>query len=418
MLGMTNRRTGSRPASRVASLSYAAAAAAAMAVFGYLLLWARGDGLDLTVYRDAVHYWWAGGNPYLAAFTHSRLRFTYPPFAFPALSPLNWTPFPVTQWLLWAASIGAGTGSVVLVLRERGIKVTPPVWCGALALSCISVIFLEPVRSAIDYGQVELVLMFVVVADLLLVPRPYRGVLTGIAAAIKLTPLVFGILLLVSRDMKSALRMAVSFVACTAVSWLLWPKLSRAYWLHDLLDPGRAGSLSYAGNQSWNAILHRSPFPATGSTAAWVVLSLLTLVVSTFVAWRLVSSGHRALAILPVALAGLLASPISWTHHWVWLLLIPPMMVPRRSAEIARPVQALLWGLVGLTVLAPYWWVTHGIGADVLGAILPLWSAAVLVVWAVSCAPRQVWRAELRPWPAQRRGAAPGTPASGHAARR
>lgn len=399
-------------------IAYAIATGAAAAVLVYLIVWAHGDGLDLQVYRDAVHYWWAGGNPYIAVFTRHRLRFTYPPFAFLALSPLQWTPFPVTQSLLWTSSIGGGTGSVVLVLRDRGIKLTPPVWCGALALSCISVLVLEPVRSAIDYGQIELVLMFVVVADLLLVRSPYRGVLTGIAAAVKLTPLVFGIVLLVGRDVKSALRLAVSFCACAGLSWLLWPELSRNYWLHDLLLPGRAGNLGYAGNQSWNAILHRPPFPANGSEAAWLVLSLLTLAVSAFVAWRLVSRGQRALAILPVALAGLLVSPISWSHHWVWLLLIPPLLIPRRGPSAARAVQALLWGLVVLAVLAPYWWVTHGTGGDILGAVLPLWAFAALVVWAVSLARHPAWPAGPRPSPEPSLEAAPGTPASGPATRR
>jgi alpha-1,2-mannosyltransferase len=409
-----------RPVSRSALpyVPYATAAAAVIAALAYVLIWARGDGLDLQVYRDAVHYWWAGGNPYIAVFSRHRLRFTYPPFAFLALSPLQWTPYPVTQWLLWTSSIAGGAISVALVLRGRGIKLTPPVWCGSLALSCLSVLVLEPVRSAIDYGQIELVLMFVVVADLLLVRSPYRGVLTGIAAAIKLTPLVFGIVLLASRDVKSALRMAVSFCACAALSWLFWPELSRNYWLHDLLLPGRAGNLGYAGNQSWNAILHRPPFPASGSGAAWAMLSLLTLAVSAFVAWRLVNSGQRTLAILPVALAGLLASPISWSHHWVWLLLIPPLLIPRRATYVARPVQVMLWGLVALAVLAPYWWVAHGTGADILGAVMPLWAFAGLAVWAVSLARHQAWPAGPSPSPEPSVEAAPGTPASGPAVRR
>jgi alpha-1,2-mannosyltransferase len=370
------------------------------------------------VYRDSVDYWRAGGDPYTAHFTQSRLNFTYPPFALVALWPLAWAPFPVTQWLLWLASIAVGTGSVVLVLRDRDITVTPRIWCGAVAWSCISVIALEPVRSAIDYGQIELLLMAAVVADLLVVRPPYRGVLTGIAAAVKLTPLVFVIVLAVSRDLRSVIRAAVSFLACTALSWLLWPGLSRTYWLHDLLKTGRVGGITYAGNQSWYAIFHRPPFPATGSTTAWLLLTALTLAVTIFVAWRLVSTGHRALAILPVALAGLLVSPISWTHHWIWVLLIPPMLVPRHGARLTRPVQALLWGLVAVTVLAPYWWLARGTAADALDAVLPLWAGAVLVAWAVSYAPRRAWPATRRPWPAQRREVAPGTPASGPAARR
>jgi alpha-1,2-mannosyltransferase len=409
-----------RPASRPPPLYlvYAIATTAAIAAFVYLLIWARGNGLDLLVYRDSVDYWRAGGDPYTAAFTHSRLNFTYPPFALLALSPLAWVPFGVAQLLLWVTSIAAGTGSVVLVLRNRGIMLTPRTWCGAVAWSCVSVFALEPMRSEFGYGQIELLLMAAVVADLLLVRPPYRGVLTGIAAAIKLTPLVFIIVLVVSRDTRSVIRAAGSFLACSALSWLLWPGLSRKYWLHDLLAPGRVGGITYAGNQSWYAILHRPPFPATGSFTAWLLLVLLTLAISSFVAWRLVSTGHRALAIVPVALAGLLVSPISWSHHWIWVMLIPPMLIPRRTAAVTRPVQVLLWGLVAVTVLGPYWWLTRGTVAVGLDAVLPLWAGAVLAAWAVSCAPRRAWPATLHPWPARRREVAPEMPASGPAARR
>jgi alpha-1,2-mannosyltransferase len=412
VLGMTYRRI----ASRAASLSYVMAGVAAMAALAWLSRWGRGDGIDLRVYRDAAHYWAAGGNPYHAAFTPVHLAFTYPPFALLALTPLSLVSFPAAEWLLWAASIAAGTVSVLLVLRDRGIEVTPRAWCGAVAWSCFSVIALEPVRSALDYGQIELLLMGAVVTDLLLVRAPYRGLLTGIAAAVKLSPLIFILVLAMSRDVKSALRMALTFAACMATFWVLWPGMSTTFWLHDMLQPTRAGSVTYSSNQTWYAILHRPPFPASGSTVAWVLLSLMTVAVGAFVAWRLVTGGHRALAILPVALAGLLVSPISWNHHWVWLMLIPPLLAARRG-DVARPVQALLWGLVALAVLAPYWWFSHGVAADAFDAVLPLWACAVLVAWAVSCARSRAWRAAPRPWPEPRRAAAPETPASGPAAR-
>jgi alpha-1,2-mannosyltransferase len=417
VLRLTGRRIATWLAPRAASLSYAAAAAAAMAAVAYLAVWARRYGLDLRVYRDAVLCWRAGRDPYLGIFTRSHLTFTYPPFALLALSPLTWMPLPVALCLLWAASIAGAAGSVVLVVRDRGITVTPRIWCGAVAWSCLCVIALEPVRSALDYGQIELLLMTAVIADLLLVRSRYRGVLTGIAAAVKLTPLVFLVVLAVSRDVKSLLRAGLSFAACGGLSWLLWPHLSRAFWLHDMVRPARAGPVTYGGNQSWYAILHRPPFPASGLAGAWLLLSLMTLAVSAFVAWHLVSAGQRALAILPVAMAGLLVSPISWNHHWVWLLLIPPLLAARRS-DVARPVQVLLWGLVALAAVAPYWWFSHGIPADALAAVLPLWACATLIVWAVSCARGPAWPAGLHPWPGRRREAAPGSPSSVPAAHR
>jgi alpha-1,2-mannosyltransferase len=358
---------------------------AVLAAGVYLWVWGRRDGLDLRVYRDSVTVWRSGHDPYLATVTASRLSFTYPPFALLALSPLTWASLPVTLWLLWAADIVSATVSVVLVLRDRGFAVDRRLWCAALSWSCMSIIILEPARSAASYGQVEFVLMFVVVADLLAISPRYRGIAIGVAAAVKLTPMVFALVFLARRDLRSASRALASCAACTAVSWLLWPGLPRAYWDHVVTHPARAGRVSYAGNQSWYAILHRPPFPATGSAAAWLLLSLATLAVAGFVAARCERANRQAAAMISAAFAGLLISPISWSHHWVWVLLIPPVIVGRRGCEVPGPARPGLWGVVALTVTGPYWWFGGGIPADVSAALLPLCAAGSLAVWAASC---------------------------------
>lgn len=230
---------------RATSWPYVIAVVVAIILIAYLSVWGQRYGLDLKVYRDSVNSWRSGRNPYLRAFTQSGLSFTYPPFALLVLSPLAWAPFPVTLWLLWAASLAAASGSIVLVLRDMGATVTPRLLCKAFTWSCVSVIALEPARSAIGYGQIEFILMFIVVADLLVTESPCRGIGIGLAAAVKLTPLSFIIVLAVSRDVKSSLRAAASFLVWTALSWLFWPQLSRTYWFHDVSDPARAGTVTY-----------------------------------------------------------------------------------------------------------------------------------------------------------------------------
>jgi alpha-1,2-mannosyltransferase len=379
-----------RHSQRATSWPYVIAVVAAITLIAYLSAWGSHDGLDLKVYRDSASSWMSAKNPYLMTFTRSGLSFTYPPFALLVLSPLTWASFPITQWLLWAASLAAATGSIVLVLHDMGATVTQRLWCKAFTWSCVSAIALEPARSAVDYGQIEFILMFIVVADLLVPPSRYRGIGIGLAAAVKLTPLSFIIFLIVSRDTKSVIRAAVSFLVCTGLPWLLWPRLSRVFWFHDVSDPGRVGTVTYGGNQSWYAILHRPPFPANGSGFAWLLLSLITLTVSAFVAWRCVSARQKAAAVVAIALAGLLVSPISWTHHWVWAVLIPALMVRYRSPDVRKPVRVMLWGIIALTTAAPYWWFSYGIPADITEAVLPLWTSAVLLVWSMTAF--ETWR--------------------------
>lgn len=176
--------------------------------------------------------------------------------------------------------------------------------------------------------------MAIVTADIL-TPSRYRGIGIGLAAAVKLTPLAFVIVLAVSRDTKSVIRATATFLVCTGLPWLLWPRLSGVFWFHDVSDPGRVGTVAYAANQCWYAILHRPPFPASGSETAWLLLSLTALASGAFIAWRCVNAGRQAPAILAMAMASLLASPISWTHHWIWVLLIPAL-IPRHRISAYR----------------------------------------------------------------------------------
>ncbi len=358
-----------------------AAAVAAAVVLTYLAHWGQRYGLDLHVYRDSVNYWRAGHDPYGASFTRYGLPFTYPPFALPSLAVLTVASFAVTQWSMWVTSIAAATASVVFVMRDRGQRSHIRLWLGAVTWVCVSVLLLEPARSGIDYGQIESVLMFVVVADVTAVPAPYRGFLIGIAAAIKLTPLIFIAALLVERDWRSTARALASFVFCTLLAWVLWPGPSRAFWVHDVIRPSRVGSVSGASNQSWYGLLHRPPFPGTGSAGLWVLVSVITIALAVFVAWRCAVSGRQSLGLLAIALAGLLVSPISWSHHWVWVLLIPPIIIGHRPETIPAAVRTMLWVVVGLTIITPYWWFSSGAQADALEALLPLWTFALLATW-------------------------------------
>jgi alpha-1,2-mannosyltransferase len=297
-------------------------------------------------------------------------------------APLTWISLGDARLLVTISSLAAALGAVLLVLRDRGMPLGPKSAALALGWTSLAIIFIEPVRSCLLFGQIELVLMFVVTADLLIVPRRYRGLATGAVAAIKLTPLVFVIVLIVRRELRSAARAALTFLVLEALDWLLWPTMSHTFWLHDLTDAERVGSIKYVGNQSWLGVLHRLPLPSSLAHVLWILVSLVTLGLGAFVAWRRAHEGQRAQTVIVIALAGLLISPISWTHHWVWVMLIPPLLLGRPRSTIPRLVQVQLWGLVALTVLQPYWWSKSGDLSVAFSAVMPIWTFLLLLVWS------------------------------------
>jgi alpha-1,2-mannosyltransferase len=337
-----------------------------------------------------VSSWTKGVNPYSRTFTHIGLSFTYPPMALVVLWPLSWAPFRATQWIMWLVSIGAGTVATWIVLQAVGCHRSHRLWCAAVSWACISFLLLEPARSGLDYGQIEAILMVAVLVDAIVIPREHRGFVIGFVSAVKLTPLVFILVLLVDRDWRSSIRAGATFLGLSVATWLVRPNLSQSFWIHDVLHPARVGGIAYAGNQSLFAILHRAPFPAGGSMVGWLLASAVTLSVGTYIAWQQTKKGWRVHAVLAIALVGQLVSPISWTHHWVWLILVPPMLVAERQHSLPGLVRSMLWVLVGLAVLAPYWWFTTGTPSRLLDSSLTIWAFLTLVGWATAeaCANR------------------------------
>jgi len=360
------------------------AAIALAAVLVYLVVWSGRYGLDLEVYRASVSAWTRGADPYSLTFTRSALPFTYPPFALVALWPLDWASFALTHWLMELLSIAAGSVATWIVLRAVGRRGTPRLWCIAVSWACLSFLLLEPARSGLDYGQIEAVLMLAVLLDTLVVPRRYRGFIIGAVAAVKLTPLVFVLVLLVDRDWRSSIRAGATLLGISAMTWLIWPDISHAFWTHDVVHPARVGPVASVSNQSLFGIVHRVPFPAGGSVVGWLVASAVVVTAGTYVAWQRTHHGLRVQAVMAIALVGLLVSPISWSHHWVWLVLFPPMLVGDRLHTVPRIVRLMLWGLVVLALLAPYWWLHAGIAADILDDSLAVWAFLTVVAWAVT----------------------------------
>lgn len=278
------------------------------------------------------------------------LPFTYPPFAAIVFIPL-------TIFSAYGVSLVMGLLNIAALLLITWLLMThvarlegkEKLWV-VLFLTAVLMVF-GPVKSSFDFGQVNLLLALLIVVDFTIIPRKYRGILTGFATAFKLTPAVFGLWLLLRKDWLSVVRMGLSTVSFTLVGFLILPQESKNYWLGTLQKTDRIGGLGYASNQSLNGELWRLGLrTADEGTLWWLGLVALVLLGSVIVCLRLFTHDLPVLAMSAIALFGLLASPVSWDHHFVWVAITLLSMLgylwSPQAAEFSPRVIAMMRGLL------------------------------------------------------------------------
>lgn len=308
--------------------------------------------LDLEVYRLGLQAWWHGQDiygPLPLTSAGESLPFIYPPFAIVALAPLAVLPWDPAVVVLFTANLACVAGTLFLVTRrawpQGGRR-------GALLVAAAAVpvaMVLEPVRETFAFGQVNLLLMGLVAADCLTArPRWPRGLGVGLAAAIKLTPLAFVLFFLVRKDYRAATTTVVTALAASALGFVIDPRGSVRYWFGGLAGAGGMSGSPYRTNQSIEAVLVRTGLPAGTAKLWWIAVALVLLVLAVAAMRR----SEPVVALMANAGFALLASPISWSHHWVWVapaLLVMVCYGIRRSRERAWAAAAGWWGSAALT---------------------------------------------------------------------
>jgi alpha-1,2-mannosyltransferase len=206
---------------------------------------------------------------------------------------------------------------------------------------------MEPIRTTLGYGQVNTLLMAFVVADLL-PDAPNRdgssgerwripqGLLTGLAAAIKLTPGLFVVFFFLIGKKKAAITAMISFVAFTAVGAIFLPTETVRFWTGLSGGDTRTASPLYAGNQSLLGVFYRLGDSSLTTTLLGLAIAGIVALLGALVAahwWRL---GQKVFAVALVGLCTNLASPLSWTHHYVWIL---PMGVAVLTGDLPKWVR-------------------------------------------------------------------------------
>ena len=336
--------------------------------------------VDLQVYRTAGHALYAGTFSYANSYgVYAHLPFTYPPFGLLALSPLELLPEGLVSQLWWmvsAVSLLLVVGlSLSRVSNLRGLRLG--IMCALVA--GLSLWFLEPVNSNAFFGQINVILILAILLDTTCVRGRWRGVLVGLASAIKLTPLVFVAFFLVQRDRRAAVTSAVTFAGATVAAWIVLPSGTSWFWHNEVLSPAHIGNLEYLGNQSWRGLIARISMPSQLATALWLLAAALTLATAIVLCRFLVAEGRIVPAVFALALGELLCSPISWTHHWSWLAIAPAVAWSERHRLPA--LSAALVALLALAVWQPYWRATHDGWYFLKGNSLSLVGGLLLFGW-------------------------------------
>ena len=386
---------------------------------------------DVYVYWYALNNWFSGNSLYdwYALPDYKMYPFTYPPFGAWVLSPLTWFDYETAARLMIMAIALQTAVIVALIGRSLGwswgsaFAIAP--WAAILVQQC-----LEPFTQSVGFAQVNTAMMALVMIDVAAPPSwKGRGVASGLAAAIKLTPAIAVLIFLLRRQWRSAITMVATSLTVTLLSWVISPGESARFFFDAMWDPQRAGDAYYTSNQNLKGFVARA-LPENTWSIAWAITVALALVAAVWLCLRIqaaatsvvtphviyddaapgplnaatpatgvtVSAASAALVapagdavelaasdavaapsavattpapVLPENLAtlltaavimtlGLLVSPITWSHHWVWGLASVVALIAVTLRLKSAPLAALALVQGALFIMAPHWWFSHG----------------------------------------------------------
>jgi alpha-1,2-mannosyltransferase len=319
------------------------------------ILWWKHDlwwEVDLSVYR-------AGGQniidhaPLYAHGLIGPLQFVYPPFAALLFAPVAPLSMSVLRFAAMAVNVAILIGCVWLALGYLGYRRDMGRLGASLLLSGFA-FWLDPVRETVILGQINLVLLILVLVDLRLSDRNrFKGVGVGLAAGIKLVPAIFILYLLITRRTRAAVTAIATFAGTVAVGFAVAPHDSYTFFTSAMFKSNRITAASTNSNQSLAGLVARIDHrAATAPTAPWALLCLITLAGGLYMAWKAHQRGEELLAVVVTGMVGCLVSPVAWSHHWVWFAPLLVLLV-HNAATRWRSV----WALTIAVYLAAFPWV-------------------------------------------------------------
>jgi alpha-1,2-mannosyltransferase len=369
--------------------------------------------IDADVYRMGGQAW-LQGRPLYADGTLFQtqvglgLPFTYPPLAAVAFAPLALVTLPTASAAITVVTCLLLVVSTWIVLTRLDVAQNWPVggsarlrrWWLAAGLVALAAWCFEPLLENFRFGQINVILMTLVIADC--VPRrtPWpRGLLLGLAIALKLTPAVFLLYFLLRRDIRALVTSVVSFSAATAVGFALAWRDSWEYWTSTVHHTDRIGTPTLNTNQNAAGALARLELGQTIHFVLWTASCLAVLALTVWSVRRLLAAGsddtdEPTLALVCVAMFGLIVSPVSWSHHWVWMLpaiTVTSVLAYRRREPLLAVLAAagtalMIWSPIELLPehqeAQAAWW------RQLFGMSYVWWALVFIMVAGLRVAPR------------------------------
>lgn len=321
-------------------------------------LWTRNIGLlvggaDYYIYRDSGDHVLKDVPLYTKPF-FAGLQYTYTPFSALVFVALDWLPYPAGLYIWLGINVVLLIACVMVCFRILGYRLTPYL-AGISALLALACAFLEPVRSTLFFGQVNLLLLLMVLWDASRGEHSrLKGIGIGLAAGIKLTPVYFVLYYLLLRQWRAAGIAVATIVATIGLGWLVLPDDSRRYWSGKFLDSNRIWkSVFHPDNQSVRGAIAR----LTGEVPPpwlWLLVDAGVVAISMWIAVRLYRRGDPLLGFTIAGMSSCAVSPFTWNHHWVWFIPMTVYLIHRALTNS--------WWWVGIVALFaamgswPYTW--------------------------------------------------------------
>jgi alpha-1,2-mannosyltransferase len=280
------------------------------------------------------------------------IKFTYTPFAALIFAVTSLLTLHVLQWLMTLASILALPAVAWLVFRALGWHGRDRL-AGTLTVAAVA-LWTEPVMRGLQLGQIDLLLMLLIVWDLGQSDRRWwKGAGVGLAGAIMLVPLIFIPFLVLCGKIRQAVTAMVTVAITILLGFAVLPHASAHYWLTGyFLHGGNVGDVAALENQSLLAMLARGLGSVNHANPLWLTLALLIGVAGLCAGAVLYRRGQRVAGMVTCGVTALLVSPISWDHMWVWI--VPIIIVLVDKAVRADGPARWAWGATAIIAAGLY----------------------------------------------------------------